>query len=123
MNAGSAPSVKDWVGRPGPFLLAWGLPALLWIAGIAFADHRTGLWFFALCWMGTACLLNAARCGRRHCYFTGPFFLSAALATLLHGTGMLSLGANGWLWLGLVTLGGGSLLWWLPERRKGRFKG
>jgi len=32
--------------------------------------------------MGVACVVNARRCGRLHCYITGPIFLGAALATV-----------------------------------------
>ena len=30
--------------------------------------------------MGLACLVNAARCHRLHCYITGPYFLLLAVA-------------------------------------------
>ncbi len=33
--------------------------------------------------MGIACLANAARCGRVHCYITGPLFLLAAAYVVL----------------------------------------
>jgi len=33
--------------------------------------------------MGIACLANAARCGRMHCYFTGPLLLLAAVYVVL----------------------------------------
>ena len=39
---------------------------------------RTILWTASFALMATACLLNAARCGRVHCRFTGPFFSSFA---------------------------------------------
>ena len=55
---------------------------------------RTAIWTAALTVMGGACLANASRCGRIHCYVTGPFFLLAALATLLYGAGVIPLGAN-----------------------------
>ena len=29
--------------------------------------------------MGIGCLVNARRCGRLHCYFTGPVFVLAAI--------------------------------------------
>src|SRR5207247_6076405 len=34
---------------------------------------------------GVACVVNAAHCGRVHCYVTGPLYLLAAIATLLAG--------------------------------------
>ena len=47
-------------------------------------------------WMGVACLLNARRCGRMRCHFTGPFFLAMAVASLLFSLGALPLGSEGW---------------------------
>jgi hypothetical protein len=32
--------------------------------------------------MGVACIVNALRCGRVHCYLTGPFFLLMAVIAL-----------------------------------------
>jgi hypothetical protein len=61
------------------------------------------------------------RCGRLHCYFTGPFFLLMAVASLLHGFGLVSLGSLGWLWIGLVTLVGGIGLTVVPERIWGQY--
>lgn len=72
--------------------------------------------------MGTACILNALRCGRIHCYLTGPFFLLMAVAVVLHGLGIVWLGPNGWIWLGLTLIVvGGGLLWYLPERVWGKY--
>ena len=81
------------------------------------------VWTIALTWMGAACLINASRCGRTHCYLTGPFFLVMAVLSVLHGFDLVSLGDYGWLWLGLslVVIGGG-LLWLLPERIWGKFR-
>lgn len=82
---------------------------------------KTLVWIAALSWMGGACLLNARRCGRRHCYFTGPFFLVMAIAAGLHGFGILPLGLNGWNWLG-NTLGiGAVVLWCGPELIWGKY--
>ncbi len=69
--------------------------------------------------MGAACLLNASRCGRMHCYFTGPFFLAMVAASLLHGRDVVSFG--GWGWLGGVLLAGGVGLTYLPERIWGKY--
>ena len=49
----------------------------------------------ALAWMGAACLANARRCGRMHCFFTGPFFLAMAALALAVGLDIVSLGAAG----------------------------
>ena len=77
---------------------------------------KTVVWPGAFLWMGVACLVNAQRCGRRHCYLTGPFFLLMSALALVHGTGIVPLGDKGFLWLGIALLiGGYGLLWKLPE--------
>jgi len=67
---------------------------------------RTAVWTAALSILGAACIANAARCGRVHCYITGPFFLVIAVLTLLNGVGVVPLGANGWNVIGLTILVG-----------------
>ena len=65
--------------------------------------------------MSIACLLNAWRCGRMHCYFTGVFFLLGAVATPAYRFGFLPLGTDGWDLLGYSILIGGITLRYLPE--------
>ena len=72
--------------------------------------------------MGVACIVNAPRCGRVHCYLTGPFFLLMALIALSYGLGILNLGGNGWNLLGLMTLIGAIALWCLPEMLLGKYR-
>ena len=45
---------------------------------------RNWIWIVALLWMGGACLVNAVRCGRLHCYVTGPFFLLGAIGLVFY---------------------------------------
>ena len=72
--------------------------------------------------MGVACIANALRCGRVHCYLTGPFFLLMAPAALSYGLGILRLGGNGWNLLGLITLIGAHALGCLPEMFLGKYR-
>ena len=83
---------------------------------------RTVVWTVALATMGVACIVNALRCGRVHCYLTGPFFLLMALIALSYGLGILHLGGNGWNLLGLMTLIGAIALWCLPEMFLGKYR-
>jgi hypothetical protein len=83
---------------------------------------RTAIWVICLATMGVGCVVNALRCGRTHCYFTGPFFLLLALLALLFGLGIVSLGRSGWNVIALATLGGAILLCCLPETYLGRYK-
>ena len=106
------------------FTLYW-LPAIaIVVAGAPAISNgwRTVVWTVALGIMGAACMVNALRCGRVHCYVTGPFFLLIALAALSYGLGILHLGGNGWNLLGLITLIGAISLWCLPEMALGKYR-
>jgi hypothetical protein len=112
----------DWRGNRRSYVLAWGLPTVLLVVGIFVpAPIRTVVWSGSLIWMGVACVANAAHCGRTHCYLTGPFFLAMAAVTVAYGTGMISLGSQGWLWIGTAIAVGTVVLWVIPERLFGRF--
>ena len=106
------------------FLLYW-LPAIaIVVAGAPAISNgwRTIVWTVALATMAVACIVNALRCGRVHCYVTGPFFLLMALVALSYGLGILHLGANGWNLLGLIGLVGTLALWYLPEMFFGKYR-
>ena len=99
-------------------VLAFGLPigAIIATGNPAIGDAwRTAVWTAACLVMGGACLLNAVRCGRIHCYFTGPFFLAMAGVTALFGAAVVPLGRNGWNAIGLTLLVGGVVLTFGPE--------
>lgn len=83
---------------------------------------RGVIWAIALTVMGSACVVNAVRCGRVHCYVTGPFFLLLALVSLLYGFGLLPLGREGWNIIALVAIVGAAVLFWLPERVFGKYR-
>ena len=115
---------RDWAGGTKSWALGWGLPIAALVAAAPLAGlAKTLVWVAALTWMGAACLGNALRCRRLHCYFTGPFFLVMALAALLHGLEMVWLGPEGWRWLGITVAVGGLALWRLPELVWGRYAG
>ena len=106
------------------FLLYW-LPAItIVVAGVPAISSgwRTVVWTVALATMGVACIVNALRCGRVHCYLTGPFFLLMALIALSYGLGILHLSGDGWNLLGLLTLIGATALWYLPEMFLGKYR-
>src|SRR6266581_7899804 len=67
---------RDWLRSPRTNLLAWWLPQAAILAGLLVpVPVRSVIWIIALIWMGTACILNARRCGRTHCRYTGPYYL------------------------------------------------
>jgi hypothetical protein len=103
-------------------ILIWVLPA----AVLALSAHLGGLypviaWPLALGFMGGACLVNARRCARRHCYLTGPYFLLLALLSLLYGLGIMDLGRHGWSDLSLALVVGAAVLICVPEQLFGRY--
>ena len=61
------------------------------------------------------------RCGRRHCFYTGPFFLVMALGSLVYGFGVLPMGSSGCAMIGVTTLVGAIVLTYLPERIWGKY--
>ena len=118
----NAPARVDWVKNRS--LVAWGLPAAALLAGSFLPDPlRTAVWTLSLIWMGGACLANARRCGRTHCYFTGPFFLLMAAASIVHGLGLVDFGPSAWRWLGMTIGAGAAILWIVPERLLGTYLG
>lgn len=121
----AAPEQADWVNGYRSYAMAWGLPTLL-LVGALILPHpaaKTVIWATVLIWMGVACLVNARRCGRRHCYLTGPLFVIMAIFGLFHGFQIIWLGPNGWtiLVLLLVVLGWG-VLWYVPEKIWGKYR-
>ncbi len=120
MAAGRMNDHKDWASIGRGQLAGWGLPAIAMIAA-AGLDLEALVWPVALAWMGGACLANARRCGRMHCFFTGPFLLAMAALALAVGLDIVSLGARGWDWIGGGTLAGAVLLYFVPERIWGRY--
>jgi hypothetical protein len=88
-NSGEC-STKDLTGRKAAWFL-WYVPILFVIVGSSWSRGRVWLWVPAFVVMGVGCLANAARCGRIHCYVTGPLFLFAAVFVVLSGLGVVSL--------------------------------
>ena len=115
-------SSRDWLRSPHTSLLAWWIPQAAILAGLfAPVAVRTAVWIIALIWMGTACVLNAKRCGRTHCRFTGPYYLAMIIPVLALGLEVISGGLYAWIVLGLVIILGDKLIWWATERAWGKF--
>ncbi len=110
-------------------LTCGGTGVLIWVVPIVILGITAGVGglYAAIMWppllllMGTACLVNARRCSRMHCFITGPFFLLLAGASLLYGVGLLPLGLHGWEWLTDALLIGGCVLCCVPEWLFGRY--
>ena len=109
----------DWAsGLRG--CLTWGSPAAVLI--MSPVQYFVIVWPAALAFMGLACLLNARRCGRVHCYVTGPFFLLLAVVGLLYGLGVVPLGARGWSMLSIALVVGSVVFVCVPEWLFGRYR-
>ncbi len=91
-------SGKDLLHRRVGWLL-WGLPGALFVMGAAWDAGRAWLWVPSLTLAGLACIANASRCARLHCFLTGPVFLLCALAALLERAGFASFD-----WRGIVAV-------------------
>lgn len=103
-------------------ILFWGIPHIVFLIGI-FTNPmlRTILWSSSLSIAGIACFINVFRCGRVHCYFTGPFYLLMAVLSLLYGTGILKFGQFGWVWIGGAVVIIGPILSRAPEQIYGKY--
>jgi hypothetical protein len=99
-------STNDLTGEKAAWLL-WYLPIGLLFVGLGWERGRIWLWVPALVVMGVACLVNAARCRRMHCYFTGPLYIFAAVYVVLSALGVVPLHPR---WFLLIVLGASCLV-------------
>src|SRR6266481_137164 len=94
---------RDWLGSMHTSLLAWWLPYAAILAGLFVpASVRAMIWVIALIWMGTACILNARRCSRTHCRYTGPYYLAMIVPVVVLGADLVHVGILGWVSLGAI---------------------
>ena len=100
MSAVADHKSSDHASKPLPFLGSWGLPILILVA-VNFLEDVIPFAAIvliisgALLWMGFACVMNARRCHRRHCYYSGPIFIIGSVVVLLIGFEVISLGSDG----------------------------
>lgn len=116
---------RDILASPWRALAVFWLPvAAIVVAGSSgfSSSWRTVVWTVALGAMGVACIVNALRCGRVHCYITGPYFLLMALVTLLYGLGVVPHVRNGWSVIELTIFVGAIALCCLPEMLLGKYR-
>jgi hypothetical protein len=106
-SCGEAPACRDGdLVRTRAAFLVWCVPAALVLVGVLWAQARAALWIPSFAVMGSACLVNARRCGRLHCHITGPLFLLAALVTSLDALAIVSVA---WPWVLIPTVAGAAL--------------
>ncbi len=116
------PKRSDWAGSARAYAVVWGLPMVAIVLGLfAGVPARTAIWSLALAWMGAACLLNARRCGRTHCRYTGPYFIVMIVPVIAAGMQLIPLKQAGWIMLAVAILVGGKLIRWVSERVWGTY--
>jgi hypothetical protein len=107
----------DLVRGRRSFLVLWGLPMALVALGLVWSSARVWLWVPAGGIAGTACLANASRCGRLHCFLTGPLFLLGAAATLASHFDLIAL-APIWILAAMIV---GTALGYAAEWARGAY--
>jgi len=126
MSETSKTVVNDITGKPKTLLIVDGLPVVAIMLSAYYLPEtpRTAVWTLSFLVMGLVCVRNALSCRRVHCVFTGPWFLLAALASLLHGTGLADFGGDrGWELIGNIGLFGAFAVWILSEAIWGKYFG
>jgi len=117
-------AAKDRATGARGFILSWGIP-LAMVLSVNFLGLSTfasqSLVVAGLVWMGLACLLNARRCGRVHCLFTGPWFLLGAAVLTVDLIGILPLSDDQSTLVANITFAGALVLWFLSERIWGKY--
>lgn len=91
--------------------LLWGIPMALGAAAILWPFGRAILLTIAFTWAGTACVVNARRCGRFHCHITGPLYLGLGLLSAMIGLKSLTVD---WRLVGVI-FALGTAIAYLPE--------
>lgn len=119
----STSSQRDLTCGRKSSLALWIIPGIALVITAGTGGRVAAVaWPPLLALMGAACLVNARRCGRLHCYITGPFFLLLAAVSVLYGLDLLSLGAKGWQWMTDVFLVGTCVLICVPEWFFGKYR-
>ena len=79
---------QDWASDWLTLGAVWGLPTVAMLLALPLIPiWRAVVWITMLAWMGAAYVINARRCGRTHCRYTGPFFLVMACLLAVHIAG------------------------------------
>ena len=116
-------SIKDWARSPRGYLIAWGIPSLALIAAAWLAPGARALaWSAVLVWMGTGCIMNARRCGRTHCRYTGPYYFAMIVPAVRLGSVTIAAGTWAWWLLGAMILLGSKAIWVATEARWGKYR-
>ncbi len=92
----------DLAGTWGAVLLLWVLPIGLGVGASAVVSLGWPLrdayatWIVSTGWLGSACLANAHRCGRVHCWVDGVGMPSLAVVGIFALAGLVPLSLHGY---------------------------
>ena len=81
---------NDMARKPVSAFLWWGMPIVVAMAADLLRPtlrEIAAVWAVAFTWMAAGCFLNALRCHRLHCYFSGPIFLIGAVVAAALASG------------------------------------
>ncbi len=114
---------RDLVKSRYYLIVLWVLPQIIMLLSYLAETPLLG-WVWASCLfiMGVGCVINAYRCGRLHCFFTGPFFILGASWSIAHEIGLITMDDNGWLIIGITMLIGGCSGTYIPEWIWGQYQ-
>ena len=104
-------------------VLFYGLPGVaIYLTG-NYGDRAVAaiVWPVAFLVMGVSCVMNARRCRRVHCFFTGPLFLLASVLSAVHGWDVIDLGPRAWELIGYGTFALAFVLYYAPEAVWGKY--
>jgi hypothetical protein len=113
----------DLTRSRGRLFLVYGVPwiAMQLVGNLSNSELAVAsTWAAGFAVMGTACVVNALRCGRVHCWFVGPWFLLAAAVTVLRYAGVVGIS-----WPTIINAGplGALLLFFVSENIWGKYFG
>ena len=115
----------DVLCNAGGKLLVYGVPFIALqlagnLAGFAVATAVPAIAFFVV---GVICSINAWRSRRVHCYFMGPWCLTAGTLTALYSLRIIDFGPGSWSLIVNTGLAGAAVLYLTTERIWGKYFG
>ena len=123
MTRTTTEQTRDVMSSALRMVLLYGLPGVaIYLTG-NYGDREVAaiVWPVAFLVMGVACVTNARRCRRVHCFFTGPLFLLASVLSALHGWRLMDLGPRAWELIGYGTFALAFVLYFAPEAVWGKY--
>ena len=124
MNTPALLAARDNARDPVRWMLFWGIPIGAMVLTNLLpltAPVKMGAIIVSFAWIGVACLVNAMRCSRVHCWFTGPWCLLTSLLLLANVLAVPFI--TDFSFTVMANIGGAVAfaLWLLPELFLGKY--